>query len=80
MTDEELRSKRDRLEELNVRDVQIREHIEAAIADAKALELEVAKLGVKQKELQAERATNKAEYGRLYEEVGRELKARKAEE
>ena len=80
MTDEELRTKQDRLDELNVRDVQIREHIEAAVADAKALELEVAKLGVKQKELQVERAANKAEYGRLYEEVGRELKAREAEE
>ncbi len=80
MTDEELRSKRDRLDELNVRDMQIREHIEAAVADAKALELEVAKLGVRQKELQAGRAANKADYGRLYEEVGRELKARKAEE
>ena len=80
MTDEELKAKQDRLDELNVRDMQIREHIEAAVADAKALELEVAKLGVRQKELQAERAANKADYGRLYEEVGRELKARKAEE
>lgn len=73
MTDQELTAAQDRLIAINTRDREIKHALDEADAVVKEQRAKIVNLS-------AERARLKAEYGPLYDQVGVELKARRAAE